>query len=189
MLPPPKKKKFNPMLMNVILISGGVHLLAILILGGITVVKFVIPEEAQFEEPPAVEEVEPPKEVKVQIKPQRPTQQPISNLRMRPVANIAVANVNVDLPTMDQNFTVSAGLGGLGGGSLLGGARGSIGMGMSDISVFGLKTRAERVLFVIDAERYMVMDEKGGLHSYRVIKDEIASMVGNLSAGTFLTSC
>jgi hypothetical protein len=30
----------------------------------------------------------------------------------------------------------------------------------------------------------MVTDEKGGLDSYRVIKDEISDMVGNLSAGT-----
>ena len=57
-------------------------------------------------------------------------------------------------------------------------------MGLSDISVFGLKTRAERVLFVIDTSRRMVTDEKGGLDSYRGIKDEISDMVGNLSAGT-----
>jgi hypothetical protein len=55
---------------------------------------------------------------------------------------------------------------------------------MSDISVFGLKTRAERVLFVIDASKTMLTDQKGGLNSYRVIKDEISTMVGNLSTGT-----
>ena len=66
---------------------------------------------------------------------------------------------------------------------------------MSDISVFGLKTRAERVLFVVDASRMMVTDSKGGLKSmvtdakgglggYKFIKDEITDMVGNLSAGT-----
>ena len=55
---------------------------------------------------------------------------------------------------------------------------------MSDVSVFGLKTRAERVLFVVEASRQMVLDEKGGLNSYRVIKDEISSMIANLSAGT-----
>lgn len=90
MLPHPKKK-FNPMLMKVIFISVGLHVIAGFIAGVITVAHIVIQEETQFEEPPAVEEVEPPKQVKVQIKPQRPTQQPINNLRMRPVANIAVA--------------------------------------------------------------------------------------------------
>lgn len=180
-----KKKKLNPMLLNVILISGAVHLIAILIFGGITVVKFIVPDDAQFEEPPAVQEVEPPKEVKVEIRPQiPPQQQAMRNLRMKQVGNISVSAVDVNLPTMDQSFTVSAGLGGTGGGSLLGGTRGSIGLGASDVSVFGLKTRAERILFVLDAHRTMVYDEKGGLPGYRIIKDEIIDMVGNLSAGT-----
>jgi hypothetical protein len=85
---------------------------------------------------------------------------------------------------MQESFTVSAGMGGFGGGSLLGGTRGTLGIGMSDISVFGLKTRAERILFVIDANRQMLTDAKGGLKSYKIIKDEITDMVGNLSAGT-----
>ena len=62
--------------------------------------------------------------------------------------------------------------------------RGTLGIGMSDISVFGLKTRAERILFVIDANRQMLTDAKEGLKSYKIIKDEITDMVGNLSAGT-----
>ncbi len=175
----------NPLLMKVIVISVAIHLLAGLILGSYIVVKAVIPSEAQFEEPPAVVEEVPPEPVKVQIKPQQPKQQQAKSLSMRPVANIAVANVDVNLPDMDQSFTVSSGFGGLGtGGSLLGNTSGSLGLGLSDVSVFGLKTRAERILFVIDANRQMVTDKKGGLNSYKVIKDEITDMVGNLSAGT-----
>ena len=75
-------------------------------------------------------------------------------------------------------------VGGIGGGSLLGGTSGSIGLGMSNVSVFGLKARSDRILFVIDTNRQMVTDKKGGLNSYQVIKDEITDMVGNLSAGT-----
>ena len=151
----------------------------------ITVANIVIQEEVQFEEPPAVEEVEPPKEVKVQIKQQQAPKMQSQSLTMRPVDNIAVANVNVTLPDMADSFTVSEGLGGIGGGgSLLGGTSGSIGMGISNVSVFGLKTRAERILFVIDTNRQMVTDKKGGLNSYQVIKNEITDMVGNLSAGT-----
>ena len=185
MLTKPKKRKLNPMLLNVLLISGGIHIVALFILGGITIVKYIIPDEAEFEEPPAIVEEEPPPDVKIEIK-QRPNQQPsqLNNLQMKPVSNIAVDSVDIDLPDMADNFTVTAGLGGTGGGNLLGGTRGSIGLGMSDVSVFGLKTRAERILFVIDANRHMIIDKKGGLNSYKVIKDEITDMVGNLSAGT-----
>lgn len=186
MITKPKKRKMNPMLLNVLLISLIVHVAALLILGGITVVKYIIPDDAEFEEPPAIEEVEPPKEVKVEIKQTpKPQDQSKNNLKMRPVANIAIANVNVDLPDMEESFTVSGGLGASGNGSgLLGGTRGSLGIGMSDVSVFGLKTQAERILFVIDVNRQMVTDAKGGLNSFKVIKSEITDMVGNLSAGT-----
>ncbi|MGB0257948.1 MAG: hypothetical protein ACPGES_04775 [Coraliomargarita sp.] len=180
-----KKKQFNPMLMKVIIVSVGLHVVAGFVATVITIANVVIKEEAQFEEPPVVEQEEPPPEVKVEIKPQTPQQQNMQQqLKMRPVANIAVAQVDVNLPSMEQSFTVSAGLGGVGGGNLLGGARGSLGLGMSDVNVFGLKTRAERILFVIDANRQMLTDKKGGLNSYQVIKDEITDMVGNLSAGT-----
>ena len=173
------------MLLNVIGISGAVHLLALLILGGITIVKYVIPDEAAFEEPPAIEEEKPPPPVKVEIK-QRPAQldQSLANLRMKQVGNIAVANVAVDLPSMQESFTVSAGLGGFRSNSVLAATRGSLNMGMSDVSVFGLKARAERIIFFIDAGAHMMTDDKGGLHSYRIIKKEITNMVANLSAGT-----
>ena len=91
MLPVEKKRKMNPMLMKVVIISVLVHVILGFVLGGITIVKFIIPDEAQFEEPPAVEEVEPPKEVKVQIKQQAPKSQQPRSLSMRPVANIAGA--------------------------------------------------------------------------------------------------
>ena len=184
MIIPQKKRKINPILLNVLLISGGVHAVALFILGSITVYKYIIPDEAQFEEPSPVAEEQPPPEVKIEIKQQPPKQQAMQSLRMKQVGNIAVSAVDVNLPNMQESFTVSAGMGGFGGGSLLGGTRGTLGIGMSDISVFGLKTRAERILFVIDANRQMLTDAKGGLKSYKIIKDEITDMVGNLSAGT-----
>lgn len=179
-----KKRKINPILLNVLLISGGVHAVALFILGSITVYKYIIPDEAQFEEPSPVAEEQPPPEVKIEIKQQPPKQQAMQSLRMKQVGNIAVSAVDVNLPNMQESFTVSAGMGGFGGGSLLGGTRGTLGIGMSDINVFGLKTRAERILFVIDANSQMLTDAKGGLKSYKIIKDEITDMVGNLSAGT-----
>lgn len=179
------KRKINPVLMKVIVISVLLHVIAGFVAGLVTIATYVIKEETFFEEPPAVEEEQAPPDVKIEIKPQvAPAVQPLKNLKMRQVGNISVANVSVDLPNMSDNFTVSAGIGNFSGGGLMRGTRGSIGMGISDISVFGLKTRAERILFVIDTNRRMVTDKKGGLDSYRVIKDEISDMVGNLSAGT-----
>lgn len=179
-----KKNKINPILLKVIVVSVLAHVVIGVVAGFVTIATHVMKEEAQFEEPPAVVEEKPPPDVKVEIKPQQVPKQPLQSLRMRPVANIAISNVSVELPSMSDDFTVSAGLGTGMGGNLLGGARGSIGMGVSDINVFGLKAKAERVLFLIDASRNMLTDKKGGLNSYQVIKDEITTMVGELSTGT-----
>ena len=56
MLPPERKRKLNPMLMKVIVISVAIHVVAAFVAGVITVATIVIQEDAQFEEPPAVVE-------------------------------------------------------------------------------------------------------------------------------------
>jgi hypothetical protein len=175
----------NPLLVKVLFISIGLHVIAGFIAGVITVAQIVMPDEAQFEEPPVVETVEPPQAVKVQIQQQvAPPLEQSSRLTMQPVDHITVSAVDVSLPDMSERFTVSDGLGGFSGQRVLSGTAASIRLGVSNVSVFGLKTRAERILFVIDTNRQMVTDKKGGLNSYQVIKDEITDMVGNLSAGT-----
>lgn len=184
--------------MKVIVISVGLHVIVGFIAGIIKVATIVAQQEAQFEVPPAVVEEELPVPVNMAIQLQKPIPPQIQNLSTNKVGEIRVSKISVVLPNMEQNFTVSAGLGNVNGGGglgnvnggsgllggLLGGIRESISMGMSDVSVFGLKTRAERILFVIDTHAQMVSDKKGGLNSYQVIKDEITDMVGNLSAGT-----
>jgi len=177
------KRSINPMLFKVISISVLIHVIAAFVAGIVTVATHVMKEEAQFEEPPVVTEEEPPPEVKIKIIEQIP-QQPLQQLQLRPVANIAVADVDLDLPSINEGFSVSAGLGAGGGGNLMSGTRGSVGIGMSDVKVFGLRAKAERILFLIDVNRSMVVDGKGGLSSFKSIKDEVINKVSILSAGT-----
>ena len=180
-----QRRKMNPMLLNVLVFSAALHAIALFILGGITVVKYIIPDDAQFEEPAEVAEEKPPPEVKVEIKPRHEIQ-PMNNLSTKNIGNIAVADIAVDLPSMGDSFTIRTGnVGNFGGTSnLIGSGRGQLDFGSSQVNVFGIKAKAERILFVIDTNRQMVTDKKGGLNSYRVIKDEITDMVGNLNAGT-----
>ena len=107
MLPPEKKRKLNPMLMKIIFISVALHIVAGFVAGIIKVATIVIHDDAQFEEPPAVVEEEPPPEVKVKLSAPPPKLQPQA-LELKQIANIAVANVDVDLPSMGDSFTVSA---------------------------------------------------------------------------------
>lgn len=179
-----QRRKMNPMLLKVLVVSAAVHAIGLFILGGITVVKYIIPDEAQFEEAPEVTEEKPPPEVKIEIKP-KPEIEPMRDLRMKKIGNIAVADIAVDLPSDNDSFTISSGLGSFGGAaSLIGSGRGQLDFGSSQVNVFGIKTQAERILFVLDTSADMLADKKGGITSYAIIKDEITKLVGSLNAGT-----
>lgn len=191
MLPPAPKRRMNPLLIQVIVISVILHVVIGLILGGITVIDHIIPDKAQFEEAPETpDEAPPPPPVKVEVKPQKPKQVLAPKLKLRPVGNIAVAAVNVDLPNMQQNFTISSGLGAVGAGSLkisgslLKVTSGSQLLGTSEVNVFGLKSKSERILFIIDSSRSMLTDSKGGLDSYKIIKNKVTELISNLAPGT-----
>ena len=46
---------------------------------------------------------------------------------------------------------------------------------------FGIKASGNRVIFIIDASRFMLTDEKGGIPAYNKVKDEIAQMMAGLN--------
>ena len=178
---PGKKNKINPLLMKVIVVSVVLHVIGAVIAGSITFINY-IKNDTKFEEPPPEQVEEPPPEVKVDIMPEQPKQQFEQKLTMPSTSNISIDKLDFSLPDMDQSFTVSAAVGGSGGSML--GTVGSIGMGLSTVDIFGLKSKAERFLVLIDANRRMVADNKGGLNSYQIIKNEVANVVKKFSPGT-----
>ena len=85
---------------------------------------------------------------------------------------------------MQQNFTVSSGLGAalqISGGSLWAG-QWFLKLGMSG-QCFWFKSKSERILFIIDSSRGMLTDEKGGLNGYKVIR-QVTELISNLAPGT-----
>ena len=179
---PGKKNKINPLLMKVIVVSIALHVIGAVIAGSITFINY-IKNDTQFEEPPPEQVEEPPAEVSVDIIPEQPKQPFEQKLTMPSASSISIDKLDLSLPDIEQSFTVSAAIGGS-GSSLLGNAGGSIGLGLSSVDIFGLKSKAERFLVLIDANRRMVADDKGGLNSYQIIKDEVANVVENFLPGT-----
>jgi hypothetical protein len=57
--------------------------------------------------------------------------------------------------------------------------------GTSPVNFFGIKSKGRRVAFLIDAERYMLTDPRGGYPAYQIVKEEIAGMIGKLGLETF----
>ena len=171
--------------MKVIIISVALHGVAGLIAAFITVRNIII-QNTQFKEPPQEIVEEPPPDMKVEIEPeQQQTDQFKQQLKMPKLADIAIDDIDVSADSEDS-FTLGSSFGSLRGASgLLGGSiDSSLGLGLADGEIFGLKTKAERFLILIDANRRMLSDDKGGLNSYKVIKDEVANLVSGFSLGT-----
>ena len=56
--------------------------------------------------------------------------------------------------------------------------------GMATVNFFGIKAKGRRIAFLIEAERYMLTDPKGGIPAYQVVKEEIANMIGKFGVST-----
>jgi len=55
---------------------------------------------------------------------------------------------------------------------------------MSDINFFGISAGGKRIVFIVDATREMLVDEKGGMFAYDKVKNEIGVMLAGMNRGT-----
>ncbi|MCB1076779.1 MAG: hypothetical protein KDM64_03025 [Verrucomicrobiae bacterium] len=96
----------------------------------------------------------------------------------------AVAASPVAVPEFDgaeQKFDVT-----------LGAVGGNIGVGMSFeageeesmVNFFGIKSKGSRIVFVIEAARFMLTDSKGGIPAYDKVKEDIEKMLAGLNKTT-----
>jgi hypothetical protein len=183
MISPPPQKRLIKLLFKILMMSAVAHIAMLILFGGYTVYRYVISSGADFEEPPAViDETPPPTSVEVSI--QRPSAaiMPGRELTMQSVGSIAVPALAGNIGGLQESFAI-ADAGGDFGSLRLGGAS-SLGLGISEITVFGIRDSGERILFAVDAGRNMMLDSKGGLHSYNAIKEELIRLINGLSPGT-----
>jgi len=54
----------------------------------------------------------------------------------------------------------------------------------SNVNFFGIRSGGKRIAFVVDATRFMLVDEKGGMFAYDKVKAEVAAMLALLKRGT-----
>lgn len=54
----------------------------------------------------------------------------------------------------------------------------------SEVRFFGIRASGNRIVFIIEASRYMLTDQKGGIPAYNKVKDEIGQMLAGLNRQT-----
>lgn len=172
----------NPLLLEVITASAILHAVLLFLLGGIVVYHYTVPDDADFDEAKTIEEIPPQKQVEVQIQQNQPKLDMARNLNIRQVQDIKIKNISVNVPGMNDGFQVSSGTGGLGGlGTSF--TKGAIGLDFGEMKFFGVKAKGERVLIMLDADKRMVIDLKGGLYAYEIIKKEVLDLIKGLPPG------
>ena len=190
------RKKLDSKLVTIIIVSGAVHVVLGLVLGGLTIVEYILEDKPEFEAPETiVQEEPPPPEIKIKLDKQKLETEP---LKMKSVAQIMVDQIDVNLPDMSESFTVSAGVAGGGSGNMLG--LGGIGDAMKtrfpDIKGFGTTDKLEHAwegtvyLFKERGITYLLEDggtgdKVTGLRSGRRQGKEIYNYVLNLPKQSF----
>ncbi len=56
--------------------------------------------------------------------------------------------------------------------------------GTVEVNFFGIKSKGKRIAFLIEAERLMLTDPKGGIPAYEIVKEEIANMISKFGVQT-----
>lgn len=139
-------------------------------------VSVVIKDEAIFES----HEIKRPKmnlrKLQVPVNVSKSVRQP--KLRKQIVVTPKLNNPMPDLK-MPEIVGVKGGLGAGSGGF---GSGGSLGFSMPEISMFGIKSKGERVFFVLDASDTMMVDEIGGVRAYEIIKSEMIRILRELNS-------
>lgn len=180
-----KKRKINLPLIEVIIISLVLHVAFLLLLGGFTIYTAMMPQATELEAPPEAEYIE-PQRLEQQVRMQQQQQRSTRPRQQISVANPSMLNLpsmDIDMPVMDMRVAVGGGTGvGVGMGRDFG--RGGIDFTRSAVNFFGIQSQGERIMFLIDAADYMLVDEKGGIPAYRLVKEELAEMVEGLAPGS-----
>jgi hypothetical protein len=158
------------------LVSLGVHAVIIVVALSYVAVTVIQKEDQKFESKP----VKRPKmalkklQVPVNIK-KKKTQKP--KLRKRIVVQPKLTKVpDIKMPEITG---VKGGLGNAAGAGLGGG--GSLGFNMPEMSLFGVKSRGEKVFIILDTSGYMMVDKMGGIPAYTIIKSELVRILEGLN--------
>jgi hypothetical protein len=179
-------------LLTILLASVILHVVGLLVFGGIVIMRGHREKETVFVSPPPVKTYEPRKlehRVKVQ-KRQRSSSRPalIPRLVAMKPSQLNLPKIQMDPKVIHTSFqpkfkAVSGkGLGaGLGTGYGLGG----FGQGVSSFNFFGIRGRGDRIAILMDVSVSMVEDERGGPSGFLRVKNRINEVILKLDEAAF----
>jgi hypothetical protein len=164
---------------SALIITIVIHVLILVAAATFVAVTVVQRSETKFEGKQIVRPKMKLKKLQVPVKIDKNTrQQSKVSQRVTSAARVTTKSVDFKMPEM-------TGLGGGAGVDLSGfSLGGSLGFASTQINVFGLKSTGEKIVFILDTSRNMLIDEIGGIPAYKIIKDELTGLIGRLPPTT-----
>lgn len=159
-----------------LIITLAVHAILLLMAGAFVAVTVVQRSETKFEGKQIVHPKMKLKKLQVPVKIEQHIKRQAPSLSQRVTANTRMNTKSADFK-MPEVAGFGAGTGVDLSGVSLGG---SLGFASTQINVFGLKSSGEKILFILDTSRNMLIDEIGGIPAYKIIKDELTGLISRL---------
>jgi hypothetical protein len=159
-----------------LIITIAIHAILLLIAGTFVAVTVVQRSETKFEGKQIARPKMKLKKLQVPVKIEQQVKRQAPSLSQRVTANTRISTKSADFKMPE--------VAGFGTGSsvdLSGVALdGSLGFASTQINVFGLKSSGEKLIFLLDTSRSMLVDEVGGIPAYKIIKDELIHLISQL---------
>ncbi len=158
------------------LISLGLHVVLVIVALSFVAVTVITKDEQNFEAMKVQRPKMPLKKLQVPVNVnKKQSQRP--KLRKRIVVS---PKLNKDMP--DIKMPDIAGVkGGLGSGAGNGfGNSAGLGFSMPEIDIFGVKSKGEKIVLILDSTTEMMADKMGGIPGYTIIKNELVNIVAGL---------
>ncbi|MGB0373200.1 MAG: hypothetical protein ACPGN3_17865 [Opitutales bacterium] len=174
-------------LMAALTIGIAVNVCLLLILGGVTVYKFVAPEQVSLKAPPGLKGIEPTR-VQYNREKVKDRQKSAQQIRMPQIEARSINSINtpeIEFEFSDVAPSARVGTGGYGYyGDLNGFSASGIRMGVSAVDFFGIQSKGERIVIILDIARSMLDPKRGDIPGFVRVKERLSEVVGGLSSAT-----
>jgi len=170
----PKKQK-RGLLYQVFIVVALIQVSLLVAFSTYIVSQTILEDEGKFTPPQTVEKVDPAQqEHRVRVeRQQRKSSKMTRRISIQNPQNVNTPEVKINLPS-----TISQG----GGISTITDKTMNMNMNIAvtTIDLMGLKSKAEKILICLDAGPYLMTDVRGGLDTYKVIREEIKNLINGL---------
>lgn len=161
---------------SAVVVTLVVHAVLIVVALSFVAVTVIRKDEVDFEAHPVSRPKMNLRKLQVPVNVKKPAHQPKLRKQILAKPKLTMSSPDIKMPEI---IGVKGGMGSAGGAI---GSGGGLGFSMPGLEMFGVKSKGEKVFIVLDSTEPMMRDDRGGLVSYDLIKQEIYHMLDGLNA-------